>query len=95
MKQLRTSFTSRGFNHEQVVRAGNLAIYKRWAKNLTAARAHFEVIKISKHNGYKLGSSYIEPAETYPSASVWGIAGWTHTELDTAKERFKELKKYE
>ena len=92
MKKLRKQFTSRGFEHTQLQRTGNLAIYKRQKKEDSSP--HFEVVKIGHHNGYKLGKSYIEAAETYPSASMWGIAGWTCGTEDLAHDKFNELKKY-
>lgn len=48
---------------------------------------------ISSHNGYTLGKSYIKAAETYPGNSMWGVQGWTHTTIDTAKDRFNKLVK--
>lgn len=95
MKKLKEKFKSRGFVHEQIARERGHAIYRRYSasgqkKNTT----HYEVIKIGRHNGYKLGESYIEPAETYPSASMWGIAGWTSTTVESAYDRLHELVKY-
>jgi hypothetical protein len=49
---------------------------------------------IGSHNGYKLGGSYIKPAETYPSSSMWGIAGWTCPDELTANEKFENIGKY-
>jgi len=97
MKQLKKKFKSRGFMHEEVIRKGRHAIYQRYDANKTpdSGHVHYEVVKIGRHNGYNLGGSYIEPAETYPSASMWGIAGWTCDDKKTAQEKFDELDKYE
>ena len=97
MKRLRKKFKSRGFEHEEVVREGRNAIYKRWdgGKTPDAGHIHYEVVKIGKHNGYNLGGSYIEPAETYPSTSMWGVAGWTCSNITAAQARFNDLNKYE
>lgn len=88
MKILEKEFKKKGFNHKQLKRDGELAIYERW-KDVEAP--HFEVIKIGSHNGYELGGTYIEPAETYPSDGQWGTAGWTYLALEEAEKKFKYL----
>ena len=59
--------------------------------------------QVARKNGYaiykrtQLGSSNthyeVEPAETYPGNSLWGIQGWTCQTLDAAEERFNMLLK--
>ena len=93
MKKLEKKFKSRGFIHEQVTRVGNRAIYKRHSVK-PGNDDHYEVVKIGSHNGYKLGTSFIEATETYPSTSMWGRCGWTCRDLDGAQEKFNELGKY-
>jgi hypothetical protein len=95
MKKLKKNFKSRGFFHEQVTRVGNRAIYKRHPVKVDHVSAnHYEVVKIGSHNGYKLGASYIDATETYPSSSMWGTCGWTCDSLETAQDKFDELGKY-
>lgn len=94
MKMLRKRFQSRGFLHEQIKREGRLAIYCRHRIGRPLEQ-HWEVIKIGRHNGYKLGKSFIEAAETYPSDSMWGRCGWTCTTARRATNKFIELEKYE
>ena len=89
MKKIESSFVRGGFTHKQIKRVGKVAIFKRWLKNKTADH-HYEVVKISSHNGYKLGGAYIDSAETYPGASLWGIQGWTCNTLERAEEHFKK-----
>jgi len=95
MKKLEKKFKSRGYWHEQVARHGRLAIYKRYPVKSETKDHHYEVIKIGKHNGYNLGGSYITPAETYPSSSMWGRCGWTCQDLEAAEDHLEELQKYE
>ena len=52
---------------------------------------NYEVVKIGRHNGYNMGGSFIEPAETYPGSSLWGITGWTCTSIDSALSRYEQL----
>ena len=93
MKKLEKKFKSRGFIHEQVTRVGNRAIYKRYPVK-DERGIHYEVVKIGSHNGYKLGTSYIDATETYPSTSMWGRCGWTCKDLHMAQEKFDALGKY-
>ena len=87
MKKIESEFTRGGFYHRQIKRVGNVAIFERQALN--SREPHYEVVKISSHNGYNLGGAYIDPAETYPGASLWGLQGWTHSDLAAAEENFK------
>ena len=95
MKKLEEKFKSRGFIHKQLRREGNRAIYQRYAAKSDPATCHYEVVKINSHGGYKLGNSYIVPAETYPSSSMWGRCGWTCDTEEQAEIKFDELGKYE
>jgi len=80
-------FNKKGYTYRQIKREGNKAIYEQTKGNFTA----YEVVKIGKHNGYTMGGSYIEPSETYPGSSLWGILGWTCTDLDRATQRYNTL----
>jgi hypothetical protein len=93
MKKMPKVFKSRGFLHKQVARTGTIAIYERKSAKGNND-LHWEVVKINKHNGYKLGGNYVSPAETYPSASMWGICGWTCNTLELAEQKYQELNKY-
>ena len=94
MKKVPKSFKSRGFDHKQIKRHGSIAIYERKAAGSRKQDPHWEVIKISKHNGYNLGGNYVSPSETYPSSSMWGTCGWTCSTLAGAEEKYEELNKY-
>jgi hypothetical protein len=52
---------------------------------------NYEVVKIGRHNGYIMGGMSIEPAETYPGSSLWGIAAWTCTSLEDATRRYEGM----
>ena len=89
-KPIPETFTKKGFVYKQIKRQGDVAIFEQTRKDSTNSR--YEVVKIGRHNGYTMGGSYIEPSETYPGSSLWGIMGWTCTDLDTANSRFDSLK---
>ena len=89
MNILKKKFKRSGFNHVQVKRAGRVAMYERTP--VKGTRKFYEVIKIGRHNGYYACNQYIEAAETYPGASLWGIAGWTCNTIEIAEKKFKSV----
>lgn len=93
MRKLVKSFKQKGFNFTQIKRDGDFAIFKKIPVNGT--HVSYEVVIVSRHNGYELGGQYIEPAETYPSSSQWGVKGWTCTSLKEAETKFINLKEAE
>lgn len=89
MKLIPNEFVSKGFLYTKVKREGDKAIYKQAHKEATSFR--YEVVVITRHNGYKLGESFIEPSEVYPGSSLWGIRGWTCGTLEDAEIRYTSL----
>ena len=87
MKKIEKSFKKYGMNFKQIKRVGDVAIFEQSHPDWRDVR--YEVVKIGKHNGYYLGGSKLEAAETYPGGSLWGIQGWTTTTLEDAEVRFK------
>jgi len=88
-KVIPTSFTKKGFTYKQILREGNKAIFEQTREGTTLH--NYEVVRIGKHNGYTMGGVYIEPAETYPGSSLWGIMGWTCTSLEDAQKRYSSI----
>lgn len=88
-KPVPTVFTKKGFSYRQLKRIGNKAIFEQTRKG--TALCNYEVVKIGRHNGYTMGGVYIEPSETYPGSSLWGIMGWTCTSLEDAQKRFDSI----
>lgn len=76
-------------NFKQLKRVKDIAIFEQSSPEWRDVR--YEVVKIGRHNGYYLGNSKLEPAETYPGASLWGIQGWTYMTLEDAETKFKEV----
>lgn len=89
-KPIKEKFMKDGYTHTLLKREKDIAIYEQ-RKN--KKNVHYEVIIINRHNGYTLGDVHIEPAETYPATSEWGIRGWTYIELTKAEEKFRSLLK--
>ena len=94
MKLLAEQFTKKKWDHTQISREGDIAIYER--RKFDVPEPHWEVIKICHHNGFKLKDAegkevFIPPAETYPSSEQWGAKGFTYNDKDKAFEKFREL----
>lgn len=88
-KVIPTSFKKKGFNYNQVRRDGMKAIFEQTKDG--SEMKNYEVVKLGRHNGYVMGGVSIEPAETYPGSSLWGITGWTCQSLDRAIERYNQI----
>lgn len=87
-KPLKETFAKYGFDFKMVKRTKKKAIFEQSKRNKVFA---YEVILISKHNGFSLADVYIEPSETYPSTSEWGTKGFTFKTLEEAEEKYREL----
>jgi len=88
-KVIPAEFKKKGFTYKQVRREGMKAIFEQTRAG--SDMHNFEVVKLGRHNGYVMGGVTIEPAETYPGASLWGITGWTCSDLDAANKRYNAL----
>lgn len=88
-KVIPSEFKKKGFTYKQIVREGMKAIYEQTREG-TELR-NYEVVKLGRHNGYNMGGAFIEPSETYPGSSLWGIMGWTCQSLEDANKRYNAL----
>jgi len=94
MKTIQEIFQKSGWGFKQIERRGEWAIYERTAI-LDNAKAHYEVVRIRSHNGFKIPGTeqMAEPAEIYPSDAVWGRDGFTLPTFDQAQEKLEEATK--
>lgn len=88
-KPVPATFTKKGFTYRQLRREGRRAIFEQTKPG--SSLTNYEVVKIGKHNGYIMGGVTIEPAETYPGSSLWGITAWTCCSLEDATKRYEAL----
>ena len=88
-KTIPAQFKKKGFVYTQLKREGNKAIFQQTREG--TALNNYEVVKLGRHNGYTMGGVFIEPAETYPGSSLWGITGWTCTSIEDACKRYEGL----
>ena len=88
-KTIPTQFKKKGFTYTQLKREGKKAIFQQTRAD--SSLNNYEVVKIGRHNGYLMGGVMIEPAETYPGSSLWGITAWTCQSIDEALKRYETL----
>lgn len=94
MKQLATSFTRKGFQYDQVLREGLLAIYSQ--KSLASGDiVAYEVIKIKEAPPHIIAGIEFPATELYPSDEQFGLNGWSlGTFGDLSRAYSKALEKF-
>jgi hypothetical protein len=91
-KPLPTPYNKNGFEHTLLFREGDIAIFHK-VHLAPQFDAGFETVVISRHDGYEMAGTTIEPAECYPSPEMWGTRGWTFQHLLAARKKFNSLLK--
>lgn len=98
MKTLNTNFAKQGFEYQQVLREGMLAIYTQKSKISGLIVAH-EVIKIKQAPAHQRSGVDFPAMELYPSAEQFGLNGWSYgtfgdlsASYKRALEKFNQLK---
>jgi hypothetical protein len=90
-KPLPKEFRRGGFTYKQIAREGNAAIYSQsWGGSDNPAVC-FEVIRIRRREGFRIGDRFVEPAEVYPKSEGCGADGFTFTNRDNAWVKFFEI----
>ena len=92
MKPLAKTFSKNGFTYEEVIRQGDIAIYKQRLRP-GAGELAFEVFRVNKNEERKMGGAVIPAAESGPSNEQFGASAWSYPELGRAKAKFAELVK--
>lgn len=87
MTPLAESFKANGFVFTQLVRAGDLAIYRKAKGNWVG----FEVIRVQRHTGYTIAGKFCPPAEFYPANEKWGVDGYSCVSEDRARVKMAEM----
>jgi hypothetical protein len=83
-------FTRDRYRHELLERAGDVCLVAR--TNLVTDSMHWEVVVLQHRRAETSQSGRTYPArEVYPGAEQWGTAGWTYTDLMTAREKWRYL----
>lgn len=89
-RPLGTSFGKNGYHYEQVVREGNVAIFRQRLRPGEGELA-FEVIVIKVVPESTMFGKVIPAREVGPSNEDFGKLGWTYPELSRAKAKMAEV----
>lgn len=90
MKTIPESFTRNGFEHRILERVGNVLLVER--KHHEVSSPHFEVVRIRIGKPKRLpDGTVLQEREVYPASTEWGTHGWTRSDLESARAKFKEL----
>lgn len=92
MEILPTYFEEKGFNYRQIRRKKTKAIYEQRHNDWPAHIKYFEVIRIQKRLAYTINDKEYPEKEIYPSATKWGIYGWTYTTYEEALLKYNKMK---
>ena len=90
-KPLPIRFRKDGFNYRQIMRDGNAAIYEQIWIGCPNPSISYEVIRIRRREGFRIGGRFVEPAEVYPNSEAWGVDGFTLADKDAAFAKFRKL----
>ena len=94
-KPIETEFVKSGYRFRQIRREGDVAIFhkvgQKGAKHNASFDGGFEVVNISRHDGYEIAGVKMEPAEQYPSPEMWGTKGFTFTTFFAAEIKYDTL----
>lgn len=90
-KPLPTRFRHDGFDYRLICREGDGAIYEQKWSGCANPSICYEVIRVRKREGFRIGGRFVEPSEVYPKAEAWGVDGFTLTDRDAAFKKFREI----
>lgn len=90
MKPMPLTFAKNTFHYEQVLRDGQIAIYKQRLRPGVGCLA-FEVIRIKQVPEATMFGKVIEAHEAGPSNEDFGTFGWSYPTLERAKAKFHAL----
>lgn len=93
MRPIETTYIKNGYKFVQIKREGLIAIYEQRDEETDKLIA-YEVFEIQEmKEGYAGPGRYFQPArEVVPSATTWGMKGFTCSDMESAEKRFQELK---
>src|SRR5262249_16974403 len=90
-KVLPRQFSHDGFQYRQIACEGGAAMYEQRCNDCAELGVCYEVIRIRRREGFRIGGRFVEPPESYPKAESWGTDGFTMTDKDAAFAKFREI----
>ena len=90
-KPLPTQFRRGGFDHKQITRERNAAIYEQTWNGCRNPSVSYEIIRIRRREGFEIAGRFVDPAEVYPNSEAWGVDGRTMQDKDAAFRKLREV----
>lgn len=90
MKPLGTTYRKNTFHYEQIVREGNIAIFKQRLRPGEGCLA-YEVIHVRQDPEREIAGVIIPAHERAPGNEDWGKFGFTLPTLESARAKMKEM----
>ena len=89
---MKERFIKHGSEYRLLEKRGLICIYELWRGK---AVRNYEVVVLQQRAACFLGRNFIPAAIVFPSASQWGVFGWTYlgTEREAALAKFADLDK--
>ena len=94
MKTLPTKFRKDGFLFQQLKRDGDLSLYRKTKDAIGGPIVSWEIVRIrTAASAYTFPNGSIVEAgdESYPGNESWGSHGFTYSDEETARKRFKQM----
>jgi len=90
-RPLPKEFRRQGSTYRQIAREGEAAIYAQTWNGCPNPAVCFEVIRVRRREGFRIGPRFIEPAEVYPPAERWGELGSSFCHKGAAFAKLREI----
>ncbi|HMT75797.1 MAG TPA: hypothetical protein PKA77_17115 [Chitinophagaceae bacterium] len=92
MKILELQYKKNGYDHRQIFRQDDIAIYETTTPE-SGRVIGYEVFIIQKNKSRVIAGQQIAASESTPSNEQWGKSGWTHWLKSAAMEKATVLLK--
>jgi hypothetical protein len=89
-RPLPKEFRHNGFIFRQIARTKNAAIYEQTWNGCSNPSVCYEVVRIRRREGFKIGGRFVEAGEVYPNSEAWGTDGFTLTDRGAAFAKLRE-----
>jgi hypothetical protein len=90
-RPLPKEFRRGGFTYRRIARERDAAIYSQTWNGCPDPAVFFEVIRVRRREGFRIGPRFIEPAEVYPPRQRWGELGWSFCDKAAAFAKLREI----
>ena len=89
VKSLPTTFSSDGFTFRQLWREGRITLFEK--RKRPDGAPSFEVVRIRQLPARTMFGVEYPASEAMPASESWGAMGWTYSDLESARAKFRAL----